>query len=64
MNYLTVRELAERWRRAPKSIRRFLSSKVKAALVKARRINGRWLIPLEAVESYEDQRTIKDRRVA
>lgn len=61
MTYLTVNELAARWRKHPVTVRRFLEMRWKAALVKARKIGKSWLIPLEGIEAYEESRTVKAR---
>lgn len=61
MTYLTVNELADRWRMHPDTARKFLETRWKAAKVKARKIGRAWLIPLEGIEAYEETRTVKAR---
>jgi excisionase family DNA binding protein len=57
--YLTVKELAERWKRTTRTIRQYIADKKINAVQFTER--GPHLIPLEEVERFErEKRQIKD----
>lgn len=60
MTRLTIPEAAERWRCSTKTVRHILA----AGLVTHIRLSrNRVLIPMEAVEEYEQRKTVQARKV-
>jgi excisionase family DNA binding protein len=55
--YLTVKELAERWKRTTRTIRQYIADeKIKTIQIAER---GAHLIPLEEVERFEREQQLK-----
>ena len=57
--FYTEEEVAERWRRSPRTIKRMIEARLLDGVV---RIGRGYLIPPEAVESYEKRNLVPGRK--